>query len=221
AMLNRYFDGVVPEPAGQLTPLEEALKDLAARVTSAVGEALERMELNQALIEIWQLIGRGNKYIDETEPWALMREGNRERLATVMYHVFELQRIVALLIHPFMPETAEKIWDRLGIAEPLSEQRLPDTAWGGLRPGVKVTQGDPLFPRIQEDDEEVEEAGADSGGAAASGQAAPGQAASGPAASQPGDGRAQPAKQTAPPQSAAQNASETQPKQLKKGAEAA
>lgn len=148
AMLSRYFNGVVPKP-GTPDERDESIRKLAAETYELVNTKVEGLEVNAALAAIWQLVGRLNKYIDETEPWTLARDPEkRERLATVMYHVLEGLRIVALLVTPFIPGTGQKMWEQLGIAEPLSKQTHTNLVWGGLKPGTKTQPGDPIFPRI-------------------------------------------------------------------------
>lgn len=148
AMLSRYFQGVVPEP-GELTDLDRTVVDLAKVTAERVAERVDKLEVNVALAEIWKLVGRLNKYIDETEPWTLARDPEkRERLGTVMYTVLEGLRIVTLMVTPFLPRTGEKMWAQLGITDPLSEQGVENLAWGGLAAGTQTQPGDPVFPRI-------------------------------------------------------------------------
>lgn len=196
AMMQRYFDGVVPAPDGDGgatgsgaagEDYDGRLRALAAETVERVGRAMERLELNQALIEIWRLVGGANKYLDDTQPWALARQGDKARLARVMYHVLEVQRIVALLLQPFMPSTAEKIWNQLGMTSSIQEARISDTAWGGLPAGAATRPGDPLFPRIEEDEDEEEDEGGD-GAAGAQPDGTPGAAAG---AGSPGQEKAQ------------------------------
>ncbi|NLA58114.1 MAG: methionine--tRNA ligase [Firmicutes bacterium] len=147
AMVLRYRDGVIPQP-GALTELEQDLQQLAAVTAADVNRHIDALEINAALSAIWRLIGRANKYIDEAEPWTLNKTGQTERLDTVLYHLGETLRILALLIKSFMPETGEKIWAQLGISHSIESCQLEDTAWGGLQPGTEVVKGDPIFPRI-------------------------------------------------------------------------
>lgn len=157
AMLNKYFSGVVPEPKDQ-TDLDREFAQAAGEVGLAVDQCLQDLQLNEALGKIWQLVGRANKYLDQRAPWALAKDESAQgELATVMYNVVEALRIVALLVKSFLPDTGEKIWAQLGIAEPLAEQTLADTAFGKLRPGTVTKKGDPIFPRIEEKDDELEE----------------------------------------------------------------
>lgn len=163
AMLNRYFEGVIPTP-GEPDERDRTVIDLAEATARLVAEHVEKLEVNLALVEIWKLVGRLNKYIDETEPWTLARDPEkRERLATVMYTVLEGLRIVTLLITPFLPRTGEKMWAQLGITDPLAEQHVDQLAWGGLVAGTQTHAGDPVFPRIDvkkalaEEEESMEE----------------------------------------------------------------
>ena len=153
AMIGSYFDGAVPRPAvdGPHGDLPAAVDDAAARYDELMG----RVALTQALGAVWDIVGRANEYLVETEPWKSAKDPERrEETATVLYTAAETLRILAVLISPIMPDAADRLWLQLGIPEPLEGQRLPEAAsWGGLRPGTVVTKGDPLFPRIEEEDE--------------------------------------------------------------------
>ncbi|NLJ85912.1 MAG: methionine--tRNA ligase [Firmicutes bacterium] len=150
AMILRYRDGVIPE-TGPLTKLEKEVQELAGITAREVGRHIEALELNAALSAIWRLVGRANKYIDEAEPWSLNKAGNSQRLDTVLYHLGEILRILALLIKSFLPTTGSKIWAQLGIGDDLELTTFADTRWGGLKPGTRVKKGDPIFPRIEID----------------------------------------------------------------------
>jgi methionyl-tRNA synthetase len=158
AMIGRYREGVIPQP-GALTELEQDLQKLAAAAAADVNRHIDGLEINAALSAIWRLVSRANKYIDEAEPWTLNKTGQSERLDTVLYHLGETLRILALLVKSFMPETGDKMWAQLGISQAIESCRFEDTAWGGLQPGTKVVKGDPIFPRIDPEElAEVEEA---------------------------------------------------------------
>jgi methionyl-tRNA synthetase len=147
SMLERFCAGVVPAP-GPLQPIDHELQTLAAEVAVAVDRNLMGLEANTSLVELWRLIGRVNKYIDETEPWSLAKDpAKRERLNTVMYSVLETLRIVDLLIGSFLPSTGAKAWAQLGLSN-FDEQKQANLAWGGLASGTRVMKGEPLFPRI-------------------------------------------------------------------------
>jgi methionyl-tRNA synthetase len=153
AMIVSSFDGAVPRP-----DVDGPHGDLPATVEEAVArydDLMGRVALTRALGAVWDIVGRANEYLVETEPWKSARDPERrEETATVLYTAAETLRILAVLISPIMPDAADRLWLQLGIPEPLEGQRLPEAAsWGGLRPGTVVTKGDPLFPRIEEEDE--------------------------------------------------------------------
>lgn len=148
AMIDRYFAGAVPA-IGEATALEREVEELAASTVKQVEDAMERMEFSAALVAIWQLISRINKYIDETAPWNLAKEeGQRERLATVLYHLAESLRIIAILLQPFMTKAPKEIWRQLGLAE--GEMTTWESArrFGILPAGTRVQKGQNLFPRL-------------------------------------------------------------------------
>ena len=156
SMIEKYHGGVVTHKEGT----EAVDRDFIALVNETVErykDAMDHMELNQAIKDVWTLIGRANKYIDETAPWILAKNpAQAERLQAVMYNLAEALRIVAILIAPFVPVTAPKIYEQLGLGKPESFM-LADAVWGGLASGTKVQKGEPLFPRIEvtEDGETV------------------------------------------------------------------
>lgn len=153
SMIEKYHGGVVTHKEGT----EAVDKEFIALVNETVAgysDAMDHMELNQAIKDVWNLIGRANKYIDETAPWILAKDpAQAERLQAVMYNLAEAQRIIAILIAPFVPVTAPKIYEQLGLGKPESFF-MADAVWGKLATGTKVQKGEPLFPRI-----EVTEAG--------------------------------------------------------------
>lgn len=153
SMIEKYHGGVVTHKEGT----EAVDKEFIALVNETVvgySDAMDHMELNQAIKDVWNLIGRANKYIDETTPWILAKDpAQAERLQAVMYNLAEALRIIAILIAPFVPVTAPKIYEQLGLGKPESFF-MADAVWGKLATGTKVQKGEPLFPRI-----EVTEAG--------------------------------------------------------------
>jgi methionyl-tRNA synthetase len=117
---------------------------------------MEKMDLTEALKCVWALIGRSNKYIDETAPWALAKNPEQaERLAAVLYHLAETLRQVAVLIAPFLPHTAPRIWAQLGLDWNWESVRMSGLGWGGLPEGTQVATAEPLFPRIEIEKEEA------------------------------------------------------------------
>lgn len=153
SMLNRYYDGVVPEPQGEYGELDQELRELAGGLGSEVDALIKELKLNEALIKIWKLVGRANKYIDERAPWNLAKLEDKSELSIVMYNLIETLRIVALLVKSFLPETGEKIWAQLGLTD-LGEKTLQDAVWGQLAAGTQTAKGDPIFPRIELEKEE-------------------------------------------------------------------
>jgi methionyl-tRNA synthetase len=148
AMLASYFDGVVPEPGDG-----SDAGDLPSVVADAVRRYDEHMvaiRLHSALAAVWDIVGRANGYLVEKEPWKLAKDPERrDELAGVLYASAELLRVVAILILPIMPGAAERLWEQLGVGEPLAHQRVPaSVTWGGLKPGTRSTKGGALFPRL-------------------------------------------------------------------------
>nr|WP_222860875.1 methionine--tRNA ligase [Gorillibacterium timonense] len=180
AMIDKYFDGVVPAYVPNATEYDAELLAVAEATVQKAEAALEKMEFSVALASIWTLVSRSNKYIDETKPWALAKDDSkRAELGSVMYALAESLRIVSVLLRPFLTSTPAKIWEQLGLEEEAREQA---TSWdslqsfGGLPAGIRVKKGDPIFPRLDAEQEIAAIAGA-MGGAAAKAPAAPEEAA--------------------------------------------
>ncbi len=148
AMVNKYFGGTLPTDR-KAEELDEELYALAAQTVDKVEENMEQLLFSNALAEIWKLISRTNKYIDETMPWVLAKdEANKPRLATVLYNLCEMLRLCGVMIAPFMPETAPRMFEQLGV----SDATL--TEWDSLRrpaslpADLTVHPGTALYPRI-------------------------------------------------------------------------
>ncbi len=147
AMVNKYFGGTIPteRTAGEF---DDDLIALATATKAKVEAYADEMQFSSALTELWALISRTNKYIDETAPWVLAKdEANRARLAAVMYNLCEAIRIISILVSPFLPHTAPKIQAQLGApADVLSWEQAGE--WGLLPDGFSVQKGEIIFPRI-------------------------------------------------------------------------
>ena len=147
AMAQKYFGGTLPvEREPEL--LDEDLEALASGLKAKVEDAMDRYQFSSALTEIWKLVSRTNKYIDETAPWALGKDPKKKaRLATVLYHLAESLRIISILIAPFMPETTPKIQAQIGAQ---GDAVTWDSAgqWGLLPSNATLQKGEILFPRI-------------------------------------------------------------------------
>jgi len=178
AMVDKYFGGEVPAYAGDVTAFDATLRETALQTVQKAEEALDTMEFSVALTAIGGFISRTNKYIDETQPWALAKdEAKRGELASVMVHLVEALRISSVLLQPFLTKTPVKIWEQLG----LETGEL--TAWDsthtfGLIPaGTKLVKGDPIFPRLDAEIEVAYIAQSMTGGATPAAEAAPEQSA--------------------------------------------
>lgn len=144
-MIQKYFDGTLPETQ-EPTEFDGDLVETARNVVPKVEAAMDKMMFSDALIELWNLIRRTNKYIDETQPWILIKEESKHAmLANALYHVAESIRIISVLLQPFMPNTPALIWKQLGI-----ENGTWDSAkeWGKLPKTLSVQKGNVIFPRI-------------------------------------------------------------------------
>jgi methionyl-tRNA synthetase len=149
AMTAKYFEGKIP-PFGSSEDLDRSLKHQTAETIRIYQEEIPKLGFHKALMAIWECINSANKYIDYVAPWTLAKdEAQGSRLQTVIRTLLEVNRTVAVLISPFMPETAEKMLDRLGISKRASALRLEeDGRWGALAEGVPVSKGEALFPRV-------------------------------------------------------------------------
>lgn len=148
AMIEKYFDGVVPAPA-EYTELDHKLIEQAQGLWMNVEKSMNALQFSNALTEIWKLIGECNRYIDLTTPWVLAKnEADRPRLGTVLYVLLECARIVAVLIAPTMPRTPERIFAQIGVTDEALKTWESIKVFGGVVPGSKVHKGEALFPRI-------------------------------------------------------------------------
>ncbi len=145
AMVDKYFDGTIQAPTCK-EAIDDELINLALETPKKVEKAMDELRIPEALEEIWTLIGRANKYIDETTPWILAKdEDKKERLGTVLYNLLESLRFISVLITPFLTDTSEKMnvqlntelttWDSLA-------------SFDGTKAGSHVVKGDVIFPRI-------------------------------------------------------------------------
>jgi len=154
-MIGKFQDGVVLSPQGE-SEIDKSLKADAAETVKFFDENMQKMELSLTIKKVWAFISRANKYIDETAPWALAKdETKKQELANVMYNLVESLRHISVLIEPFMPITAERIWQQLNLPQAFAEVQLDDIrAWGGTPADLKVGTPEQLFPRIEVEKEE-------------------------------------------------------------------
>lgn len=159
SMIEKYCGGIVPGAGAEDAEGTDAdLKNLAVSAAAKVEEQMDKFMFNMALEEIWILVRRANKYVDENTPWLLAKdEANKERLDTVMHNLAEALRIVSILIYPFMHTTSKEIRKQLGIW-------YADVVWEDafvfdMLEGDQVKKGEPIFPRldIEKELKELEE----------------------------------------------------------------
>ena len=147
-MVQKYFKGALPEP-GSIDKEDDTLKAQALALIDRYVELMKTLSFHKALIAIWEVIGHVNKYIDTMAPWVLAR-ADRERLGTVICYIFETLKIISGLIWPFMPESAEKMQDQLGLGRKGKAMSLETLrGWGNEKPVNLMTKAPALFPRIE------------------------------------------------------------------------
>lgn len=147
AMADKYFGATLPEER-DYDQLDDELVEMASALCETVSPMIEEAKLSNALEEIFKVVSRANKYIDETEPWKLGKdEASRPRLASVLYNLLETIRICSGLLSPFMPKTMPKVWEQIG-AKPEDVEYNTLGEFGKLPANVTVQKGEVLFPRI-------------------------------------------------------------------------
>lgn len=144
-MIEKYNEGIIPE-GKKSGEFDESLKEISTNAWSKVEDYMEKLNFSNALEEIWKVIRRTNKYIDETMPWVLAKEEDKDRLDTVLYNLAESLRIISILIKPFMAKTSTEIRKQLGLVD---EAKWEDSkTWGLIKLNTKVERGENLFPRL-------------------------------------------------------------------------
>ena len=150
AMIDKYFGGAIPPRGAEEDEFGKNLKEMAEALPDKVEELMDKLLFSNALTEIWRLVSRTNKYIDETMPWVLAKdEANKEKLGTVMYNLAESLRFIAILISPFMPNTPTRIYEQLGIEAGDQKNWESLSCFGNLISGIQVKKGEVVFPRIE------------------------------------------------------------------------
>jgi methionyl-tRNA synthetase len=146
-MIEKYNCGIIPENK-VYDAIDEELKSMAQQLPADVEIYMDKLQFSNALIEIWKLVNRANKYIDETMPWILAKDENKkDRLGTVLYNLAEVLRFISILIMPFMPNTPNEIFEQMGFDETM--KTWGSLKFGLLKPGIKVKRGKNIFPRIE------------------------------------------------------------------------
>ena len=146
AMCNKYFNGIIPEYNGIINEVDKNVEEFSDKCIKNVANLIDKYEISNALQELWTLISRTNKYIDETTPWALAKENEDEKLKSVIYHLIENLRRIGIMLKPFMEDTSNNLLNQLGISEELR-------TWDSLKEYNKIVnskvveEGKPLFMR--------------------------------------------------------------------------
>ena len=147
AMVLKYFDGnLLPET--EYEDIDNELISMATSLCNKYENEMENFQFSNALMQVWKLVSRANKYIDETLPWTLAKDSDKTvRLSTVLYNLCEVLRIVSILITPFMPDTAPKIQKQIGATSEVTTWESSKT-FGALPKESIISKGEVLFPRI-------------------------------------------------------------------------
>ncbi len=154
AMVNKYLNGTIVEYIGSLNEFDKSLEECSSIQIKKFVEKMENIEVSDALKEIWVLISRTNKYIDETQPWILAKdESKKEELASTMYHLVESLRKIAILIYPFMKNTSENMFNQLGIEDESLKCWDSINDYTLLKNITVVKKGIPIFMRLDMDKE--------------------------------------------------------------------
>src|SRR6185437_5468201 len=150
-MIGKYFDGVVPELVGLQA---ESLATEIPETVAAVEQLFEALDFSRALERLWAIVAATDGYLTASAPWkqseSLTDEQQRALRATVLYTAAEAIRIVTALVYPVLPDAAAKVWAQLGLGD-IQKADLKNIAWGGLKPGTKLGELGPVFPRVEKD----------------------------------------------------------------------
>ena len=149
AMLEKYRDGLVPQPAfdedNSATAFGEQFAGLPKRVRSLIFD----LQFRDALEAVWELVSALNRAIDERKPWVLFKEGRAAELDALLYDLCEGLRWLAMLLSPFMPVRAARMWEQLGMTQSIEADWDAALVWGGIAHGTQTAPGEALFPRIE------------------------------------------------------------------------
>ncbi|MFZ3578507.1 methionine--tRNA ligase [Virgibacillus sp. DJP39] len=154
AMIDKYFDGQVPAYRKSETEIDASLEKTVTETINQVEESLENMQFSVVLSEIWKLVSRTNKYIDETEPWVLAKDDSKkERLGNVMAHLTDSLRIIGVMLQPFLTESPNEIFRQIGITDEKYKEWESIYTLGQIKEGTRVIKGEPIFPRLDVEEE--------------------------------------------------------------------
>ena len=146
SMINKYFDGVIPSYQGDVTEYDASLRNVANEVVKLYESNMDDLHITEALTAVNDLVNRANKYIDETQPWVLAKEGKNKELASVMNHLANAIYIAAKLYEPVLVKSSKEVYSQLGIKE--DEATYEKVYHFGSIENTKVNKGNQLFPRL-------------------------------------------------------------------------
>lgn len=155
AMITKFQNGLIEAPQ-EKTEFDDELLSLFETVPQEMADYMDKLEFHNAFAAVWKIVTKANKYIDECAPWALNKNGERGKLATVLYNMAEAIRIATILLTPVMPNTPAKVYAQLGIENEPELHTWEGLAYGGIKAGTEIHRGEPIFPRLTlEEEEEV------------------------------------------------------------------
>lgn len=157
SMINKYNKGII-EQLGDIREVDQALIDDATKTIAEYKNYMDNMKLSDSIKLVWSFISRTNKYIDETTPWVLGKdEARKAELNRVLYDLVESLRAISVMIEPFIPTTARRIWAQLNLPQNFDEIRISDIeGWGKTPVGIQINKPEQLFPRIEIEEEKLE-----------------------------------------------------------------
>lgn len=151
SMINKYYDGIIPSENLQSTEFDTALKEQAESVRIKYEESMEKMQFSVVLADLWTLVSRTNKYIDETQPWVLAKEeADKPKLGSVMRNLAESLHQIAVMLQPFMTTTPKRMMEQLGLDDKFLAWDTIETFGNTIPANIKVIEkGIPIFPRLE------------------------------------------------------------------------
>lgn len=148
SMVNKYFDGKIENYTGQINEVDKEFEEYTLEQINKFTTKIDNYEIANALHEIWQIISRTNKYIDETSPWILVKEEKKVELKSSMYHLIENLRKIAILITPFLESTANNIFKQIGIKDSTLKTLESLYNYDMLNDITVISKGEPIFMRL-------------------------------------------------------------------------
>lgn len=160
-MIQRYLEGKISVPKKEFIKekekqLQKEMVSLMQKIRGSLDFTRGEVEFHNALASLWEAMALADRYINEYKPWEIAKQGKKEEINNILYHLAESLRIISVILAPFMPDTSKKIWNQIGLEAlgPFDSQDFKAIgSWGGINRAITIKQGEPLFPRIE--DEEV------------------------------------------------------------------